>query len=473
MILALISCGLLKAQQTNGRLIVKVGYFIPLKGNLVVSLYDSLGRLNGAPIQIKSIPVISEQEIVVFEKLPAGRYGVSAFHDVNENGTLEFANEDYGNSNGAVARYGAPKFEQISFYFDDAHNQIFVPLENERANTNANYEGRSIVTPLFGYSPETSVMLGAGLIKIFRLGTSDNASRTSTINIMGAATFRKQILTGINYTVFSNRGDFIFTGNTGFQNCVLYYFGTGNDVPIGSKELIHYNQIIFEHSLLLNIYKKLYAGIGYHYLKVYDIEEEDTHLLENSRIPGYNGVSVSGIQFYLAADNRNNINNTSKGHLISLKYGVYNSMLGSRYNFTSFEADMRGFLKLRNLSEDILALQVYTYFSQGSVPWREMGALGNDRIMRGYYSGQFRDQNYIAAQAEYRKAFNKFVGAVLFAGTGEVASALNQFNIKGLKPNAGIGFRLKMDRTEKLNLRMDLGFGKSVSNFYLGFAEAF
>ncbi len=47
-------------------------------------------------------------------------------------------------------------------------------------------------------------------------------------------------------------------------------------------------------------------------------------------------------------------------------------------------------------------------------------------IMRGYYSGRYRDRNYAAAQIEYRKVFNRMFGLVLFAGAGEVASEINQ-----------------------------------------------
>ncbi len=156
-----------------------------------------------------------------------------------------------------------------------------------------------------------------------------------------------------------------------------------------------------------------------------------------------------------------------------VKYGVYSPFTGSAYQYTTLEADLRGFIKPIADKDHVLAAQAYGYFSTGNVPWNEMGALGSDMIMRGYYSGRYRDKNYMAAQIEYRYAINKQYGLVAFAGLGEVAGAVSGFNTQGIKPNGGLGFRFKLDRSERLNLRLDWGFGQQTNNFYFTVAEAF
>jgi hypothetical protein len=40
--------------------------------------------------------------------------------------------------------------------------------------------------------------------------------------------------------------------------------------------------------------------------------------------------------------------------------------------------------------------------------------LGNDQMMRGYYSGRYRDENLMAAQAEIRYRFMNRFGIVAF-----------------------------------------------------------
>ncbi len=52
--------------------------------------------------------------------VPEGRYAIKAFHDVNDNGEMDFnwmgiPQEPYGFSNNASATMSAPKFEQAAF----------------------------------------------------------------------------------------------------------------------------------------------------------------------------------------------------------------------------------------------------------------------------------------------------------------------------------------------------------------------
>jgi len=44
-------------------------------------------------------------------------------------------------------------------------------------------------------------------------------------------------------------------------------------------------------------------------------------------------------------------------------------------------------------------------------------------MMRGYYTGRFRDRNFIAGQTELRYRFADRFGVAAFAGTGEVFHA--------------------------------------------------
>ncbi len=352
-----LSYSLVNAQQ-KGELTVRVGNFIQPIGTVVVFLYDSLSRSKKAPIQIQSAPINSDEASVVFSNLPSGRYGISAFQDLNRNSQLDFTQEDYGLSNGALAQFGPPSFHQIAFSFDGTHKKVFVQLENEKASKTTRYVGRRIFTPVFGYTPETSVILGANLIKFFRLNELDTASRTSFVDVLGAITFKEQIITDLNYTFFTDREKYMFIGNIGFQKFPQYYYGVGNDLSDSNKQSISYDQFIFSPLFLRNVYRKIYAGVGYRYNNLFNLQDGNLHSLENSQVTGYKGSIASGIQFCLTSDNRDNIYNTSKGHLVRLKYGINNSAFGSQFDFRSFEADVRGFIKLGRQTEDVLALQL-------------------------------------------------------------------------------------------------------------------
>lgn len=466
-----------EAQQRKGELTITVGDFLSLRGKLLIRVTDSATFKKSSPpvkpIRAKSFPIIAKRMTVVLDSLPAGRYVVYAMHDENENGNFEYIREDYAYSRAAPVYFGPPEFNEAAVDFNGISAHIDLRLENEFAANVLEYKNRTVFSPVIGYTPETSLLAGANVIKLFRFAHSDSVTRTSFADVLAIATLKQQIIIEQNFTVFSNHEKYMFLGYTSFQRFPQYYFGIGNNVPESNKELVSYEQVWVDYIALRNIYKKLFAGIGYRYINIFNVSGSDTGVLQGQPVLGNTGSVSSGIQVAIASDSRTNIYNSGSGHMIRVR-GIFNAKgLGSQYNFSVYEADLRGYLRLKNRQRDVVAFQGYGYFSSGDVPWNQMGALGNDMIMRGYYSGRFRDKNYAAVQAEYRHSLNKIYGVVLFAGTGEVASTINSFSASQLKPNAGAGIRMTLDRKERLNLRVDMGFGQNTSNLYVSVAEAF
>lgn len=467
------------AQETSGKITVRVGGFLVKEGLLSVALYDSsVTRIQSENIplavQVKTVPVDAYDLTVVFDSIPVGRYAIEVFHDINSNGSFEYNREDYAFSNNARVHFGPVTFSQAAFSFDGDELHLNLSLENEKNGRSSNHYSNSIAfAPIISYAPETSLLLGANVIKLFKFKGADSLTRTSFMDVLAAFSLRKQFILEQNYTLFSNREKYMFIGFTGLMYFPQYYYGVGNALPASNKELIKYNLFRFEHLALRNIYKKMFVGVGYRYVTMFNMKSAPGGELASSKVPGYKGAVVSGIQVAFSSDNRDNIYNTYKGHLLRIKATFNSKMIGSGYTFRSYEFDGRKFVKLFKDRSDVLAMQAYGYFSFGNVPWSEMGALGSDMIMRGYYSGRYRDKNYTAVQAEYRHPFNKMYGVVFFVGTGEVAHKVSGFSLSGLKPNAGAGFRMTIDRKEKLNLRLDMGFGKNTSNLYFSVAEAF
>jgi uncharacterized protein (DUF2141 family) len=464
------------AQNDPGKITITVGDFLSIRGNLLIKVLDSASFKRSStakPIRIKTIPVISKRMTVQIDSIPAGRYVISATHDENGNERFEYIREDYAYSRAAPVYLGPPKFDEAVLDYDGKSKHIYLRLENEFAGNITSYKNRKVISPVIGYTPETSALAGANIVQLFRYARADSATRTSFADVLAIATFKKQIVIEQNYTIFSNREKYMFIGYTSYQRFPQYYFGIGNDVPSSNKELVKYDQIWFDHLALRNIYGKLFAGIGYRYINIFNVSGSDTGVLLGQPVLGNTGSVSSGLQLAVASDTRTNIYNSLRGHMIRVR-GVFNrKVLGSRYDFNILETDIRGYLRIKNRHRDVLAAQAYGYFSGGDVPWNQMGTLGNDVIMRGYYSGRFRDKDYVAAQIEYRHSFNKVYGAALFAGAGEVAHTPSALSVKELKPSIGAGVRLTLDRKERLNLRVDMGFGQNTSNLYVSVAEAF
>jgi len=62
---------------------------------------------------------------------------------------------------------------------------------------------------------------------------------------------------------------------------------------------------------------------------------------------------------------------------------------------------------------------------------------------------------------------------VFFGGVGDVASGVSKFTISAIKPSYGAGTRFRIDELQKLDLRLDVGFGKNTQGFYFSINQAF
>jgi len=463
-------------QSSMGTINVRIGTFMNKRGSVSVALYDSTvkrmdSELLHRAIRKLKLPVTNNKILARFDSIPKGRYAILVMHDEDGNDNYEYLEEDFGVSKNVPVYYRLPAFHNASFFFDGTELNLFIKLVNEsNSGFGGAYSKGVAIAPVISIAPETSLVLGANVVKLFKFSQEDTLTRPSFINGLGALTLYHQVLLEQTHTIFSTNEQYLFIGFNGFRQFPQYYFGIGNATLADQKEMIHYNQFRTEQIILKRVTEGLFAGMGYRYAKVFNLTSDTT--FQKTFGDPLQGSVVSGIEAVLQMDNRDNLFNSSKGQLLRFKVTFNTRGLGSQFNFKSYELDMRKFFKL-STHRSVLALQGYGYSAFGNVPWSEMGLLGSDMIMRGYYTGRYRDKNYLAAQAEYRMSFNKLFGAVIFAGVGEVADSPKNFTIQNLKTNKGFGLRMTIDRKERLNLRFDYGFGERTSNIYFSIREAF
>ena len=94
--------------------------------------------------------------------------------------------------------------------------------------------------------------------------------------------------------------------------------------------------------------------------------------------------------------------------------------------------------------------------------------------MRGYFHGRYRDNIYMMLQLEYRQYFWKRLGFVVFGGAGNVSHEITTFTSSTIKVSYGGGLRFLFNKKQKINLRMDVGFGLDGNmGIYFGIEEAF
>ena len=328
-----------------------------------------------------------------------------------------------------------------------------------------------VVAPVVGYSPETSWQFGAGGKLLFP--ASADSTRTSFIEVAVRYTLNQQILTSPEYTFFSPREQFIHRGELVYRKFPQFYYGIGNATPDTNEELFSYTTLGIEHLSYRRVYDQLYAGGGFRVASTYNINLDPEGELVQDLPLGSSAYQVVGFDLGLMFDNRNNVLSTTSGMLAEFRQRIHRKELGSDFNYSVGVLDVRNYWKPFAHRKDIVAMQLYGYFSYGETPFIELAALGGDMIMRGYYEGRYRDNHLLAAQAEYRWHIWRELGAVGFVGLGDVAPRFGEFSLPDIKPSVGAGLRYALIPEENLNIRFDFAVGRGTNNFYINISEAF
>ena len=284
-------------------------------------------------------------------------------------------------------------------------------------------------------------------------------------------TQNKQIISKVAMDLYGPSENWLLSALSGYYDYPDRFFGIGNQTTDQQKETYTARRFILHLTPKWKIQDNVYAGIQYEgmHQQLSDLQKDGE--LYQKKLPGSRNSVYSGFGFLFSWDTRDNIYFPVKGSFHQFEFSWFHSAFGSDFNFKRATFDIRRYLLIRD--KQILAVQVLAQMIFGIAPFQALPAMGNSQIMRGTYEGRFRDNHFLGTQAEYRFFFFGPLGAVLFGGIGEVAHRPADFQIKSLKYSAGFGFRLNIDPEERMNLRIDFGYGKNTSGLYIEIGEAF
>lgn len=325
--------------------------------------------------------------------------------------------------------------------------------------------------PILYYTPETGVAGGAALVGVHRAALDDTSARPSSIVVDLIYTQKKQIIAEVSPDVFLDSNTYHVIGSIGFSRYPLRFYGIGNNTSDDLEE--SYTSRTFRLSLdaLRRLADNFYGGISLLYETQTFSELKPDGLLGPATITGSGGGRTFGTGVVFHWDTRNNIFTPSSGHYYLLTLRTSTPKIGGDYEFTYFNLDLRKFLGIGG--ESVLAMQALATMSAGNVPFYLLPQLGGSDVMRGYFEGRYRDKDLIAVQMEYRFPIFWRIGGSVFAGVGTVAPDVTRFSVGQVKPGIGLGLRFMYDLAERMNVRVDVGFGKNSSGIYMTANEAF
>ncbi len=348
---------------------------------------------------------------------------------------------------------------------DDEH-QITVAVDT---TTNS---GSTVILPVLGYTPDTGLMFGGLAMRFFYMEPDYPDARPSVFSPTVIYTLKNQVMVylgvGLNWDENRNALNVV----PSYINFPDSFYGTGRDVSLGDEEAYTSESIGVYADFNRRIWRNWRLGLSY-ILKKHRLAEVDpTGRLASGRIAGTQDSWLSGAGPTLSLDSRDNIWAPDRGWWLQAVARFAGSDLGSDYTTEEYTLDLRGYWTVGD--ELVLAGQYLTTRLAGDTPFFIMPRLGGDTGLRGYRAGLYMDQTRALSRFELRRSHLWGpLGAVAFAGVGDVAASPAKLTLAGELWSAGVGLRYMLDDKERVNLRIDFGFGNGDSGFFLSLGEAF
>ncbi|RXK87163.1 BamA/TamA family outer membrane protein [Filimonas effusa] len=333
-----------------------------------------------------------------------------------------------------------------------------------------------IPVPVLSSSPETGVKFGVILQYFLNTNRKNDTAlktRDSYAYVEALYSTRGQSEAGGYFQLFTPGEKYFIRNRMGYIRYNERIWGFGN-ATVGNKafEKVNYSRLYLQTSFTRQIKNKIFAGINLNLSKTYRVSTEikDSNLLAGQ--PGETGSFVAGVGPTFILDKRDHPLSARQGWYAELAVTGYSKSFGSDFGYVEYMGDVRKFLLLRDSS--VLAFQGYGMLTSGTVPWREQSRMGNGTIMRGYFSGRYRDNQYLAAQAEYRKPVHRWANLAVFASMGQVQDRIAGFNFNDIKLAGGAGLRILVNKAKRIYVRIDYAVSTDkTSGFYFKVGEAF
>lgn len=319
------------------------------------------------------------------------------------------------------------------------------------------------------YTPELKLGLGMAVAGIYRVDAADKTTQNSSVSLTGYVSASGALGMGISsYTFFTDDRWRLFVDGS-VNKVPTGFWGIGYDAAQGNEQDYTNNSVSLHPVLMREIAERVYLGAGWDFSSmqadVDDPHQGDVFSLNNAQTsPLSSGPSAS-----LSYDTRDVVTRPQHGHYFKLEYTWFDPSFGSDTHFTAAQVQYDRYLLLDDRT--VLAFDLWGRFTRGDVPWDRLSMAGDDRRLRGYYQGRYRDKDVVSGQVEYRKKLNWRHGYVLWLGAGALGRNIDDMGHHPILPNAGVGYRFEVKPA--MNIRLDLGFGRESAGFYFQIAEAF
>jgi len=326
------------------------------------------------------------------------------------------------------------------------------------------------VFPFVYYTPETDLAFGVGGNINYKI---DSLSNPSSISGSGYYTINNQYNLGTSADIYFDSNKKLLNLSFNHSNVFDYFYGIGPTTPDIANDAYLQKNNSFDVKYQMQVSNKNFKiGGEFTHRDMSVLDKKDNPYLVSDSVEGSNGGKTSGLGIIFNWDSRDNVFYPNTGGYYQVNVTFFSKAFGSDFDFNQYIIDFRRYMGL--ITQQVLAFQLYYEFDTAYPPFYNLPLLGGSSNMRGYLKGRYRDRQYYNIQAEYR--FAQLIwrfGLVFFVGIGDVASALDKFSVANVKPSYGFGLRFRLEEVQKLDLKMDIGWGQNTSGVYFGINQAF
>jgi hypothetical protein len=335
-----------------------------------------------------------------------------------------------------------------------------------------------LVYPVLAYAPETRLEVGVSGLYLFR-ARRDLDNRLSEIPLYAFYTMNNQYGLIFEHAIFSDGSRRSFLGEGIIADFPLKYYGIGLDADVDDAVVVYARQLVARERVLFRLGdSELYLGpeVGISSLGGVRFEADDGRPVALPR--GGDGTTNVTAGLGIAHDTRHNPLNVREGLFGELAFLGSVAGVLSEYGFHNVYADLRHYQPLGPEHDVVLATQLLGQFGGGELPFNELGLIGGESMMRGYYRGRYRDRHLVAAQTELRilplpLGFTERLGLAGFVATGTVFPGWTE--LSGARPllTGGGGLRVLTFPSSDIYTRFDVGWSEDGPGYYLYVGEAF
>lgn len=330
-----------------------------------------------------------------------------------------------------------------------------------------------IPAPVLYYTPDTKFGFGASLLGYFRLRsyTDTTYTRLSLARLVVDYTLNKQTDQWLYWNIFTREERLMLRGELRHRIYTDRFYGIGNETPEENREIYHYDMVGAKMAVLKNVGFRSFLGPDLQFTQYYDVRLAEDSQLRAQQIPGYKKGRNVGLGAMFLIDHRNSTAYPSKGFYLEISGYHFGKAFGSDFRYNNVNLEFNRYYGLGN--DRVLATNTMLKLNNGDVPVQRLATAGGDKILRGYARNRFHDDNFVGSQVEYRFPLFWKLGMAAFAGVGDVFDKPRDVNFSTLKYSVGTGFRYAIRPEQKLNTRLDVGYGREGFNVYLMIGEAF